>query len=351
MARPKLNFGIIGLGAIADKHAPAIHALRGGQLHSCYSRSAKKAKAFSGTHGAEPYSDLKAFLADPELDVVTICTPSGAHLEPGLAAARAGKHVIMEKPLEVTPARCTRLIRTCAAKRVKLVTIFPSRFKEANVLMKDALKRGRLGKPVSASCHIRWFRPQSYYDSGAWRGTWDLDGGGCLMNQGIHNVDLFIWLMGDVSEVSAYMDRPTRKRIEVETNLVASLKFKSGALGTIVASTEIYPGYPKSLEISGTKGSVASVEEDLVTWDFINARPEDRRILRKFATRSNASGGSSDPMAISYEGHRLQFQELADVVQGRKRKITCDGNEGLRSVKLICAIYKSAQTGKPVKLR
>ena len=350
MARQKLNFGIIGLGAIADKHAPAIKALRGGKLHSCYSRSAKKADIFSGTHGCEPYSDLKHFLADPDLDIVSVCTPSGAHLEPGVAAARAGKHVIMEKPLEVTPARCRRVIQACTQNRVKLVTIFPSRVKDVNIAMKDALQRGRLGKPVSASCHIRWYRPQSYYDSGAWRGTWNLDGGGCLMNQGIHNVDLLIWLMGDVAEVSAYMSRPTRKRIEVETNLVAALKFKNGALGTIVASTETYPGYPKTLEINGTKGTVASVEEDLVSWDFATPRPEDKRILKKFSEKTNASGGSSDPMAISFEGHQRQFQELADVLQGRKRKLSCDGHEGLRSVKLVCAIYKSAQTGKPVRV-
>ncbi len=351
MSQERINFGIIGLGAIADKHAQAINALRGGRLHSCFSRSARKAATFAVEHSCKPHADFKEFLADADLDAVTICTPSGAHLEPALAAARAGKHVVCEKPLEITPARCRRLIEACKRNRVKLVTIFQSRFKDVNIAIREALKDGRIGKPVNVNCHIRWFRPQSYYDSGAWRGTWDLDGGGCLMNQGIHNVDLMLWMMGDVVEVSAYMNRPTRKRIEVETNIVAALKFKNGALGTIVASTEIYPGYPLALQISGTKGSVACEEEDLVSWDFETVQREDKRVLKKFAAKSRASGGSSNPMAISFAGHQRQFQELVDVLQKKKRRLTCDGAEGLRSVKLITAIYKSAETGKPVKIR
>jgi predicted dehydrogenase len=349
--RKSIGFGIVGLGNISDFHAQAAKALRGGRLHSCFSRTQKKADAFGRKHGAAGYSDWKAFLADPGLDVVTICTPSGAHLEPALAAARAKKHVVVEKPLEITPARCRRIIQACRKHRVKLVTIFPSRFKDVNLTMKGAIDSRRLGKLVNGSAYVKWYRDQKYYDSGAWRGTWALDGGGCLMNQSIHNVDLLLWLLGDVVEVMAYADRPTRKRIEVETNLVAALKFANGALGTIEASTEIFPGYPKEIEISGTRGTIASVEEDLINWDFEKPLPRDKAIMKKFAVKTGSSGGASDPLAISFDGHRRQLQELVDVLRRKKPRLTCDGEEGIRSVKLIDAVYQSVRTGKAVRVR
>ena len=345
-----VNIGVVGLGNISDFHAQAANALRGGSLHSCFDVEPGRVKSFSAKYGCAPHSDYRAFLADPDLHVVTIATPSGAHLEPAVAAARAGKHVVVEKPLEVTPTRCRPIIEACAKKRVKLVTIFPTRFKDASQAMKKAIDDKRLGKLVSGSASIKWFRDQAYYDSGAWRGTWKLDGGGCLMNQGIHNVDMLIYLMGDVAEVFAYATRPTRKRIEVETNLVAGLKFKNGALGVIEASTETFPGYAKELHISGTEGTIGSVEDDLVNWDFAKPIARDRTTLKKCSATPASSGGAADPLAISFDGHRRQFQELVDVLKGKRKKLTCDGREGVRSVELICAIYKSAKSGKPVKL-
>ncbi len=346
-----IRFGIIGLGNIATRHAEAARKLDGGELFACYSRDAGKAAAFADKHGCKSYSDFDAFLADPHLDVVTICTPSGAHLEPALAVASAGKHVIVEKPIEVTPARSRKIIAACRQRRVKLVAIFPSRFKDVSRAMKAAVETGRLGKLVNGSAYVKWFRNQAYYDSGAWRGTWKLDGGGCLMNQGIHAVDMLLWLMGDPVEVMAFASRPTKKRIEVETNLVANLKFKNGALGVIEASTEIFPGYPKRIEVCGTKGTVVCVEDDLLCWDFEEKRPEDAEILQKFAVKTGAIGGAANPMAISEEGHRRQFQELVDVLQGRQKHLTCVGAEGLRSVAAITAIYQSVRTGRRVRYR
>ncbi|MFT5122806.1 MAG: UDP-N-acetyl-2-amino-2-deoxyglucuronate dehydrogenase [Kiritimatiellia bacterium] len=346
----RILFGVVGLGNIADFHARAAQGLVGGGLHACYSRNPEKAAAFARKYGCIAYSDYTAFLADPKLDVVSIATPSGAHLDPAVAAAKAGKHVVVEKPLEVTPERCQAIIDTCARKRVKLVTIFPSRFKDVTRLMKQAMDEKRIGKPVSGSAFIRWYRDQAYYDSGAWRGTWALDGGGCLMNQGIHAVDLLIHLMGDPVEVFAYSSRPSRKRIEVETHLVASLKFKNGALGVIEASTEMYAGYPKSLWISGTEGTMSVEEDDLLHWHFAKPKRSDKSVLAKFAAKAEASGGAGDPLAISHEGHQRQFQELVDVLRGKKAKLSCAGKEGMRSVKLICAIYESARTGKTIRL-
>lgn len=332
-------------------HALAANALQGGRLHACFSRDSSKASRFADEHKCQPYSDFKEFLADPHLDIVTVATPSGAHLEPTIAAARAKKHVIVEKPLEINPGRCRRMINACTKNRVKLVAIFPTRFKDVSIAMKDAIDKKRIGKPVSGSAYVKWFRGQAYYDSGAWRGTWDLDGGGALMNQGIHNVDMLIYLMGDPTEVFAYASRPSLKCIEVETNLVACLKFKSGALGVLEVTTEAHPGYPKTLQISGTRGSVSSVEDNLEHWDFEKGVSRDKLTIKCLSSRTGATGGAADPLAISFDGHRRQFQELVDVLRGKKRKLTCDGSEGLRSVKVVCAIYDSVKSGKPVRVK
>jgi predicted dehydrogenase len=347
----QLKFGVVGLGNISDFHADAANAVRGGSMYACYSRSPQKSAAFAEKHSCRGYSDFKSFLADPDLDIVTIATPSGAHLEPAVAAARAKKHVVVEKPLEVDPSRCRKMIDACRRNGVQLVTIFPTRYKDVSIAMKQAIDKGRLGKPISGSAYVKWYRDQAYYDSGAWRGTQSLDGGGALMNQGIHAVDILIYLMGDVSEVFAYANRPTRKRIEVETNLVATLKFKNGALGVIEASTEMFPGRPKALQISGTDGSIACEEDDLNFWEFAKPLAVDAKVLERFSAKSDASGGAADPLAMSFDGHRRQFQELVDVVNGKKEAVTCDGKEGLRSVKLIGAIYESVRTGKPVKVK
>ena len=198
---------------------------------------------------------------------------------------------------------------------------------------------------------MKWFRSQDYYDSGAWRGTWDLDGGGCLMNQGIHSVDLLLWLMGDVVEVMAYANCPSRKRIEVETHLVATLKYKNGALGTFEVSTECYPGNPKGLEICGTQGSMTSLVDELLRWDFVKPLRSDRTIRERYFAKDEKNESASNPLDINVDGHRRQFQELVDVLKGKKSKLTCDGSEGMRSVQLVESIYQSVSTGKPVSLR
>ena len=178
----------------------------------------------------------------PELDVVCICTPSGAHMEPAVQAARAGKHVVVEKPLEITLPRCDAIIAACDAAGVRLCTIFPSRFTPANLRLKEAIDLGRFGRLTLGDTHVKWWRTQQYYDSGGWRGTWQLDGGGALMNQAIHNVDLLYWLMGDVASITALTATLAHERIEVEDTAVAALRFKNGALGVIEAATSAYPG-------------------------------------------------------------------------------------------------------------
>jgi predicted dehydrogenase len=231
------GFGIIGCGMISAFHARAIADVRGAKLVACFDTRADAAEKFAGEHDCTAYNELAAMLGDPKLDMVTIATPSGAHLEPAIAAARAGKHVIVEKPLEITLKRCDRIIDACAKAGVQLGAIFPSRFHDSSVTLKRAIDGGRFGRLTVGDAYVKWFRTQAYYDSGAWRGTWALDGGGALMNQAIHSVDLLTWLMGPVVEIRANTATLAHQRIEVEDVAVATLKFAHGALGLLEATT------------------------------------------------------------------------------------------------------------------
>jgi predicted dehydrogenase len=342
------GFGIVGLGMIAEFHAKAIKAMTGARLVAAFSRAPEKAARFCAQHGGRAYSDLKAFLADPQLQVVTVCTPSGLHLDTALAAAAAGKHLVVEKPLEITPERCDRIIAACRRGRVKLATVFPSRFTEAALLVKKTIDSGRFGRLTLGSAYIKWWRTQQYYDSGAWRGTRDLDGGGALMNQSIHAIDMLQWFMGPVRSVSARSACLAHKRIEVEDVAAAVLQFRSGAVGVIEGSTAAYPGQLKRLEICGTSGSAVLEQDSLKQWQFADQTDADRAIRSRFAA-GEASGGQSDPKAISFVGHQRQFEDFVRALDGGKPLV--DGAEGRKSVELICAIYASAAAGgRPVDL-
>jgi len=272
---------------ISNFHAKAIADIRGARVVACFDTFAKSADRLASATGCRPYSDLKQFLGDPDLDVVTIGTPSGAHMEPALAAARAGKHVIVEKPLEITLRRCDRLIDACDKSNVVLSTVFPSRFHESSRLIKKAIEQNRFGRLTVGDAYVKWFRTQEYYDSGAWRGTWKLDGGGALMNQAIHSVDLLTWLMGPVQQVTAQAATLAHKRIAVEDTVTASLRFANGALGVIEATTAAFPGYLKRVEIHGSQGSAVLEEEDIKHWDFAKKKSGDAAILKRMAPGLN----------------------------------------------------------------
>src|SRR3954468_6692286 len=219
---PSHGFGIIGCGMIAEYHTRAINEIDGAEVVAAFSRSESNgAKIAALAGGCAVYDDLDRMLAHPGVDVVCVCTPSGAHLDPSVRAARAGKHVVVEKPLEITLPRCHAIIRACDESGVRLCTIFPSRFTPANVTLKGAIDAGRFGRLTLGDTYVKWWRTQAYYDSGGWRGTWELDGGGALMNQAIHNVDLLSWLMGDVETVQALTATLVHERIEVEDTAVA----------------------------------------------------------------------------------------------------------------------------------
>ncbi|HJS09255.1 MAG TPA: Gfo/Idh/MocA family oxidoreductase [Pirellulales bacterium] len=343
------GFGIIGCGMISRFHSRAIEDVRGARLVACYDSFCDAADRLAGETGCKSYHDLDEMLADPQVHVVTIGTPSGAHLEPAVAAAKAGKHVIVEKPLEITLKRCDAIIRACKENNVKLSTIFPSRFHESSVEMKRAIDGKRFGRLTLGDAYVKWYRTQAYYDSGKWRGTWQLDGGGALMNQAVHSVDLLTWLMGPVAEVTAHAATIAHERIAVEDNLVATLRFENGALGVIEASTAIYPGYLKRIEIHGSEGTAVMEEEDIKTWDFARSQKRDEAIHKRMAEHHSTGGGASDPAAIGHHGHARQFQDVVDAIK-KNRAPAVDGHEGRRSIEIILAIYKSAETGKAVKL-
>lgn len=343
------GFGIVGLGLIADFHAQAIQNMTGGKLVACLSRSEDKANAFAKKYNCRGYASMDAFLTNPELDIVTVCTPSGYHMEPALKAIESGKHVIVEKPLEITLERCDKIIDAAERAGVKLATVFPSRFHEVAGIIKSTIESGRFGKLVLGDAYVKWFRSQEYYDNGGWHGTKKLDGGGALMNQSIHAIDVLQWFMGPVHSVQAYSSVLGHKRIEVEDTAVAVLKFENGAMGVIEGSTAVYPGFLKRIEINGTNGSVILEEEDLKEWSFKEETKADKEIKEKFTAVTDSGGGVSDPGAISFRLHQLQFEDFIKSLSSGGTSLV-EGKEGRKAVEIILAIYKSASTGKMVKL-
>lgn len=343
------GFGIVGLGLIADFHAKAIQATQQGTLVACCSRSQDKADAFGQKFHCQGYSDMRNFLAHPELEIVTICTPSGFHLEPARQAAEAGKHLIVEKPLEITLERCDQLIEICDRNHVKLAGIFQTRFYDVVRVVKETIDQRRFGTLVLGDAYVKWFRTQEYYDKGGWHGTWKLDGGGALMNQSIHAIDILQWFMGPVESVSALTDTRGHERIEVEDLSVAALRFTNGALGVIEGSTAIYPGFSKRIEISGTQGSVILEEEHLNAWTFTEEIEEDREIRKKFSARTSTVGGAADPAAIGFHGHQRQFEDMLEALETGRQPLV-DGQEARKAVEIVLAIYQSARERKSVTL-
>jgi predicted dehydrogenase len=350
-ATQPLGCAIVGCGLIARFHARALAEVPDARLLALVSRRATGAQEMAQELklSCDCYTDLAPVLARADVHVVIVTTPSGAHLEPAVAAAAAGKHVVVEKPLEITTGRCDRIIEACDRHGVKLCTIFPSRFGDANGVLKGAVQAGRFGRLTLGETTCKWWRSQEYYDKGGWKGTQALDGGGALMNQAIHNVDLLQWLMGPVTHVSGLTATLAHERIEVEDTAVACLRFASGALGVIQATTSVHPGFPKTIAVHGDRGSVVVEQDDVLRWDFAPETEEDRRVRERFARKVGASGGASDPAAISHQGHARQLADFVRAVRTGGAPLV-DGREGRKAVAIIEGIYESARTGRTVSL-
>lgn len=342
-----LGFAIVGCGMIARFHARALAEIPDVRLTALVDRSTDIASKFAAELGTGPavYPDLDKALADPNVHAVIIATPSGSHRDPAVRCAQAGRHVVVEKPLEITAERCDAIIQACDRGGVHLCTIFPSRFSEANIELKKAITAGRFGRMTLGETACKWWRSQAYYDEGGWKGTKALDGGGALMNQAVHNVDLLQWFMGDVESISGFTATLAHQRIEVEDTAVACLRFASGALGVIQATTSVHPGLPKTVAIHGDRGTAVIEQDDLLRWEFATESPEDAAIKARFAQKTGASGGSSNPAAISHEGHRRQLADFVSAIRNGGRPAV-DGREGRKAVAIIEAIYRSAESGR-----
>lgn len=340
-----MNIGIIGAGSIARIHAAAIQGIEGCRVHSVMARRLEAAQQLAGEYGAQAFDDLASCVADPALDMVTIATPSGAHLEPCVAALRAGKHVACEKPLEISTERIDKMILDAERSGKKLGAILNRRFHPAMEALMTASDRGRFGRITSASVYVKWFRDQAYYDSAAWRGTWTLDGGGALMNQSIHGVDALLAVAGPVKWVQAQADCMAHTGIEVEDHAVAILGFHNGALGVIEASTCCWTseGQPIRLQICGTEGSAFLADERIELWDFKNAEPGDELIRRDLMGEA-ASLGGKDPLAINCLQHRKNLIEIITAIR-ESREPSPTLHDARRAVAVIEAVYESSKRG------
>jgi UDP-N-acetyl-2-amino-2-deoxyglucuronate dehydrogenase len=347
-----LGCAIVGCGMIARFHARALAEVPGTKVVVLVGRSLGNAGKMRAELGlaCDIATDLQEVLRRKDVDMVVITTPSGAHMEPAVAAANAGKHVVVEKPLEITLERCDRIIDACGKRGIQLCTIFPSRFGDANRELKKAIDAGRFGRLTLGETTCKWWRSQAYYDEGGWKGTQALDGGGALMNQAIHNVDLLLWMMGPVTHISGLTATLAHERIEVEDTAVACLRFKNGALGVVQATTSIWPGLPKTIGIHGDRGTVVIEQDDLLRWEFDPGVPDDPAVRARFAQKTGASGGSSNPAAISHVGHTRQLTDFVQAIQSGRPPLV-DGREGRRAVEVILGIYESNATRRVVTIK
>ncbi|MBI4605828.1 MAG: Gfo/Idh/MocA family oxidoreductase [Planctomycetes bacterium] len=348
--KDKLGVAIVGCGMISELQSKALQALPDARIAGYFDTVPESARRRAEQFGARAYGSVEEMLRDPEVGAVSICTPSGAHLEPAVAAARAGKHVMVEKPIETTVERADQIIDACRKAGVVLGAIFPRRFQEASRVLKDAVDRGRFGRIVLADVYIKWHRTQEYYALGGWRGTWALDGGGALMNQGIHGIDLLQWVLGGIAEVSAFAATLAHERIEVEDTAVASVRFSNGTLGVIEGTTGSWPGAKIRLEVGGSKGSAVLEDEVILSWQFAEPEPADEEVRAKHGPGTALSGGGAgDPKAIGFEGHRRQLEDFVRAIRTGGRPF-CAGEDARAAVAIIAAIYRSAREGRAVRV-
>jgi UDP-N-acetyl-2-amino-2-deoxyglucuronate dehydrogenase len=349
----KLKFGIIGCGAILPTHADAIRGVAEAELTAIYDIVPEKGKEASKKLDVKRATSLNDLFK--QVDAVTLAVPSGLHASIGKKAAAAGKHVLSEKPIDITYKAAMSLIEACEAAGVTLGCVSQHRFADDIQKLREAALGGGLGRLIIGDATIKWYRTQAYYDSGDWRGTWKLDGGGCLMNQGVHYVDMVQWVMGGVESVQAQI-RTATHNIEVEDIAGALVTYKNGAIGTIRGSTSCYPGWGESLEVHGEYGSVLIEGDRIKFWEVDPKAPLDDspygKGVKKQPTPSvhvhdkseEKAGGSSDPTAIWGEQHRLQIEDYTRaVLAGRQPFMT--GRDALEPLAVILAIYKSAKLG------
>jgi predicted dehydrogenase len=335
--------GIIGGGNISETHARAVREIRDAEIAAIYGTNQEKIARLCEIYGGKAYNDLQTFLAHKPMDMVIIGSPSALHAEQGIEAATRGLHVLVEKPIDITTERADMLINHCDRAGVRLGVCFQDRFAPDISRLKQLVDDGRLGKPMLVSGRVKWYRPPEYYSGSRWRGTWALDGGGALINQGVHTVDLLLWLMGNVTRV--YGNTATALHgIEVEDTVVATMEFANGAIGTLEVATSVYPGYRRRVELTGSEGTVILEHDRIISADL-----RTKLVDALVSSEENNNASASSPVVSDISGHKRILEDFLHAIQtnGRPR---CDGREGRRSVQLVQAIYESARTGRAVVL-
>jgi len=348
-----LKFGIVGCGVIGKLHAQQLKLVDTAELAAFADCIPERAEAYAAEFGGKAYGSLEEMLRDPNVEAVSICTPSGMHSEMAIAVAQAGKHVLVEKPMDITLEAADAMIEACRTAGVELGCIFQHRYDYATLRVKEMLDQGRFGRLILVNGSVHWYRSDAYYASGDWRGTWALDGGGVLMNQAIHTVDLVRYFGGPVGEVYAHSVNRLHPQIEVEDASVATLTFQNGALGAFTATTCAYPGLSTRVEIIGENGSCIIENNKLVYEHFKASEDIGTHGLDLKASNNAASENELGDAGVQHRvygnAHFHQFVDFIEAVRLRKPS-SVSFEEGRHALEIILGIYRSSREGKPVRL-
>jgi UDP-N-acetyl-2-amino-2-deoxyglucuronate dehydrogenase len=338
-----IHMGLIGGGNISQTHARAARAIAGVEIAAIYGTNANKIGALCQEIGGKPYQDFDAFLAHRPMEMVVIGSPSGLHAAQGIAAAQRGLHVLTEKPIDISSARADALIEAAERAGVKLGVMFQDRTKPGIRELRERIRTGVMGKLLLVDTRVKWYRPPEYYGDSRWRGSLSLDGGGALINQAVHTVDLLLWLFGDVARVQSRM-ATAMHAIEAEDTLVAILEFADGALGVLQATTAAYPGYPRRVEISGTEGTMILEQDRILAANLRNPPPGI-----SLGAESDENQSASSAVVSDVRGHQALLEDFIRAIE-RDTVPICDGREGRRSIALVEAIYRAARNGGTVSV-
>ncbi|MGA8026337.1 MAG: Gfo/Idh/MocA family oxidoreductase [Bryobacteraceae bacterium] len=340
-----MRLGILGTGAIANKHAQAYKNI-GFEIVACSNKTESRGRGFAAQWGAEFIADYRDLCRYPGLDFIDVCTFPDFHLQPLEICAEIGRPVQVQKPIATNLEIARRMLEIARKAGIPLGVMSQHRFDDATVFLKRAIPAGRLGKILEADAYVKWFRNDEYYARPI-KGSWETEGGGALINQGIHQVDILLHLIGPVAAVDGMWQLGARHRIESEDIVNALLSYESGAAGVIQASTAFWPGYTERIEIHGTKGTAVISGDRLTTWDV--RHDEQANAVDPAPVEHTVSSGSSDPMAISLTSFERQFQDFADAIRSGREPLV-NGEEGYRALEVVTAIYQSCRERKRVSV-
>lgn len=341
-----MKVGILGTGAIANKHAEAYRNI-GFQVIACSNKSEDRGRNFAARWGAEFVPDYRDLCRYPGLDFVDVCTFPDFHLPPVKACAEIGRPIQVQKPIATNLDEARRMIDIARQAGITFGVASQHRFDDATIFLKRALAAGRLGRLLEADAYVKWFRSDEYY-SRPIKGSWHTEGGGALINQAIHQVDLLLYLAGPVSRISAQWQLAAAHKIESEDIVDALVRYASGATGVIQASTAFWPGYTERVELHGTKGTAIISGDRLTSWDVLDDGEANQRDPAPVA--HDVASGSSDPMAISLTSFERQFQDFAEAIRDHREPLV-SGEEGYRALEVVLGIYRSCRENSPVTLR